>query len=291
MLKLVLPKGSLEQATLGLFEAADLTVRRSSDRHYNGKIEDPRIASVSILRPQEIPKYVEEGLFDLGITGQDWVAETESDVVEVTELHYSKNTPQPMKIVLAVAGDSGIVRPDQLPPDLRVSTEYPTIARRYFERLGIPAKIVLSYGATEAKVPEIVDAIIDNTETGATLRRHGMHIVDTLLESWTVLVANRKTMEDADKRLAAEQIKILLDGAIRARGRVLVKLNIARADLDGILAILPSMKAPTVSELAHGEFFAVETVVEKAKINVLIPELKARGAEDIIELPLSKIVP
>lgn len=291
MLKLVLPKGSLERATFELFEAADLPVRRASDRAYHGTIDDPRVTSVAVLRPQEIPKYVEEGFFDLGITGQDWVAETEADVDEVGVFHYSKSTPRPIRVVLAVSGDAGIEGPDRLPPDLRVSTEYPNLTRRYFERLGLPAKIVLSYGATEAKVPEIVDAIVEITETGSTLRRHGMHIVDTIMESWTVLVANRKTMEDAAKRQAIEQLQILLEGAITARGRVLVKLNVAEAALPSVLDILPSMKAPTVSKLASGDFYAVETVVEKAKINILIPELKERGAEDIIELPLSKIVP
>lgn len=291
MLRLVLPKGSLEKATLELFEAADLPVRRVTDRDYHGTIDDPRVASVAILRPQEIPKYVDDGLFDLGITGQDWVAETESDVVEVGEFHYSKTSPRPIRIVLAVHGESGVQRPEDLPPDLRVSTEYLNITRRYFERLGIPARIALSYGATEAKVPEIVDAIVDNTETGTSLRRHGLRIVDTLMESWTVLVANRKAAEDQAKWQAIQELKILLDGAIAARGKVLVKLNVSEADLDRLLDVLPSMKAPTVSKLAHGSFFAVETVVEKSRINTLIPELKARGAEDIIELPLSKIVP
>ena len=291
MLRLVLPKGSLERSTLDLFEAADLTVRRSSDRSYAGEIDDPRVSEVSILRPQEIPVYVEEGRFDLGITGQDWVAERECDVVEVAELHYSKSTPQPIRLVLAVSADRGIERPDQLPPDLTVSTEYPGIAARYFERLGIPARVVLSYGATEAKVPEIVDAIVEITETGSTLRRHGLRIVDTIMESWTVLVANRKTIEDPDRRRAVDELKILLDGAVRARGRVLVKLNVPEDRLDAVLALLPSMKAPTVSKLAHGAFFAVETVVDKHRINLLIPELKASGASDIIELPLSKIVP
>lgn len=291
MLRIVLPKGSLEKPTLELFEAADLSVRRTSDRDYNGSIDDPRVASVAFLRPQEIPKYVEEGIFDLGISGQDWVAETEADVVEVGEFHYSRSTPRPVSIVLAMAIESGIEEPSQLPPDLRVSTEYPNLTKRYFEKLGLPAKVVLSYGATEAKVPGIVDAIVELTETGSTLRRAGLRIVDTLLQSWTVLVANRKTLEDEAKSVAVSELKLLLDGAIRARGRVLVKLNVSGAQLEAVLGCVPSMKAPTVSKLAHGDFFAVETVVEKNRINTLIPELKALGAEDIIELPLSKIVP
>lgn len=291
MLKIVLPKGSLEQATFSLFADADLSVNRASDRQYHGWIDDPRVAEVSILRPQEIPAYVAEGRFDLGITGQDWVAEREADVEEVTELHYSKNTPRPIRVILAVSGDSGIERPDQLPPNIKVSTEYPNLTKRYFEKLNLPARIELSYGATEAKVPDLVDAIVDNTETGSTLRRHGLRIIDTIMESWTVLIANPATMRDEVKRKAVGELQLLLDGAVRARSRVLVKLNVPNACLDAVVGVLPSMKAPTVSKLANGDFYAVETVVEKSKINLLIPQLKALGAEDIIELPLSKIVP
>ncbi len=291
MLKLVLPKGSLERLTFELFEAADLSVRRESARDYRGVIDDPRVASVAVIRPQEIPRYIEDGHFDLGITGQDWVAETESDVVEVATLPYAKATPRPVRIVLAVAESAGIGSPDDLPPELRVSTEYVGLTQRYFDRRGIPVHIVRSYGSNEAKVPDIVDAIVHNVETGDTLVRNGLKIVDTLMESWTVLIANRKTMEDEGKRKAIEELHILLDGAIRAQGRVLVKLNIPANRLEVVLKVLPSMKAPTVSKLATGEFYAVETVVAKSDINTLIPELKARGAEDIIELPLSKIVP
>ena len=291
MLRLVLPKGSLEEPTFELFEAADLGFQRTSDRDYQGSIADPRISSVAVIRPQEIPRFVEEGHFDLGITGQDWVAETEADVVEIAPLPYAKSTGRPVRLVLAMALDSGVESPDQIPPDLRVSTEYTNLAQRYFERLGIPARIMRSYGSNEAKVPDIVDAIVHNVETGATLRRNGLRVVDVLMESSTVLVANRKTMEDDAKRRAVEEIHILLDGAIRARGRVLVKLNVSKEQLAGVVEISPSMRAPTVSELAGGDAFAVETVVSKAEINTLIPELKARGATDIIELPLSKIVP
>jgi ATP phosphoribosyltransferase len=291
MLRLVLPKGSLEGLTFDLFEAADLGVHRSSDREYQGSIDDPRIASVAVIRPQEIPRYVEEGHFDLGITGQDLVAEAGADVVEVATLPIAKTTPRPVKIVLAMSIDSGVEGPDQIPPDVRVSTEYPELARRYFERLGVPARIMRSYGSNEAKVPDIVDAIVHNVETGSTLRRNGLRVVDVLMESWTVLVANRKTMEDDTKRRAVEEIHILLDGAIRARGRVLVKLNVSKEQLPSVLEIIPAMRSPTVSELAGGEAYAVETVVSKTEINTLIPSLKARGATDIIELPLSKIVP
>ncbi|MDQ3982825.1 MAG: ATP phosphoribosyltransferase, partial [Actinomycetota bacterium] len=230
-------------------------------------------------------------LFDLGVTGEDWVAETGADVVKVTALEYSKQTDRPVKVVLAAPLDSGIHRPEDLPPGSKISTELPNLTRAYFERLGIPVKIFLSYGATEAKVPEIVDAIVDLTETGSTLRRHRMEIVDVLLESRTQLIANRSSYDDDAKRRAIDELTILLRGAIDARGRVLVKLNVGRDRLDAVVAALPAMRAPTVSQLAESGFYAVETVVPKATINLLIPELKSLGAEDIVEIPITKIVP
>ncbi len=276
---------------MDLFEAADLKIVRGSDREYRGAIDDPRIASVAILRPQEIPTYIEEGFFDLGVTGEDWIAETDSKVVAVTALEYSKQTDLPVKIVLAVPREAGITDPGQIKPDSRISTEFPNLTKAYFERLGIPVRIFLSYGATEAKVPEIVDAIVDLTETGSTLRRHGMEIIDVLLESRTQLIAHPAAFEIPEKRQAIEELTILLRGAIDARGRVLVKLNIDAAHLDHIVELLPAMRAPTVSALAEEGFFAVETIVPKKTINVLIPKLKASGAEDIVELPITKIVP
>lgn len=291
MLKLVLPKGSLERATFDLFEAADLKLWRGSERDYHGNIDDPRILSVAILRPQEIPTYVEDGFFDVGVTGEDWVAETGADVVKVTSLEYSKQTDLPVKIVLAVPEAAGITSPEQIKPDSRISTEFPKLTKAYFDELGIPVKVFLSYGATEAKVPDIVDAIVDLTETGSTLRKHGMRIVDVIMESRTQLIANHGTMQDPAKKQAIDELTILLRGAIRARGRVLVKLNVGKDDLDTVIGLLPAMRAPTVSQLAQSDFFAVETIVSKAEINLLIPQLKAAGAEDIIELGVSKIVP
>lgn len=290
MLKLVIPKGSLERATLGLLEDADLRLRRASEREYRGRIDDPRIESVAVLRPQEIPTYVEEGFFDLGITGEDWIAETGADVVSVTALNYSKQTDLPVRVVLAVPRTSGITSPNEIAPGARISTEFPNITAHYFEGLGIPVRVFLSYGATEAKVPEIVDAIVDLTETGSTLRRHGMEIIDVLLESRTQLIANRNAWGDDAKRRAIEDLTILLKGTIDARGRVLVKLNVERSRLDAVVATLPAMRAPTISELAEAGYFAVETVVPKSAINTLIPELKGLGAEDIVELPITKIV-
>jgi ATP phosphoribosyltransferase len=291
VLKLVLPKGSLERATLELFDDADLRVLRASEREYRGSIDDRRIDSVMILRPQEIPTYVEDGFFDIGVTGEDWIAETGADVVRVTALNYSKQTDRPVKVVLAVPHESGITSPEQIKPDSRISTEFPNITKTYFEKLGIPVRIFLSYGATEAKVPEIVDAIVDLTETGSTLRRHGMDVVDVLLESRTQLIANGASYEDPEKRQAIDELTILLRGAVDARGRVLVKLNVDAKNLSKVVELLPAMKAPTVSELAESGFFAVETIVPKATINELIPKLKALGAEDIVEIPVTKIVP
>lgn len=291
MLKLVIPKGSLERATFDLFEAADLKVARGSDREYRGSVDDPRIESVAILRPQEIPMYVEDGFFDIGVTGEDWIAETGSNVVKVTALNYSKQTDRPVKIVLAVPHDAGVTSPEQIKPESRISTEFPNLTKAYFEKLGIPVRVFLSYGATEAKVPEIVDAIVDLTETGSTLRRHGMDIVDVLMESRTQLIANPKAWADPTKRQAIEELTILLQGAVDARGKVLVKLNVDESNLEAVVELLPAMRAPTVSQLAETGFFAVETIVPKSTINTLIPRLKALGAEDILEIPVTKIVP
>jgi ATP phosphoribosyltransferase len=291
MLRLVLPKGSLEKATLELFEAADLRVERSSTVDYKATIDDPRIAEVRILRPQEIPMYVAEGLFDLGITGRDWVQETASDVVTLGELRYSKATSRPIRMVLAVPGDSPVDKVEDLPQGVRVSTEYPGLTRRYFEEHGIDADIRLSYGATEAKVPDIVDCIVEITETGRALRAAGLKVIAEVLVSYTELVANKAAVADPDKRHAMEQIKTLLDGVMEARGNVLVKLNVgAEADLQAVIDLLPSMKSPTVSQLFGAGGFAVESVVAKSTINTLIPALKDAGASDIIELPLAKIV-
>ena len=290
VLKLVLPKGSLEKATLELFAAADLTVNRSSSVDYKASIDDPRIESVRILRPQEIPMYVGEGRFDLGITGRDWIEETSSDVVSLGELQYSKATSRPIRMVVAVAGDSPINRVEDLPAGVRVSTEYPEVTRRFFEAKGIDADIRLSYGATEAKIPDIVDCIVEITETGRALKAAGLKVIDQILQSYTELVANPACYEDPDKQHAMHQVRTLLQGVLEARGKVLVKLNVGSADLDKIIALVPSMKAPTVSKLHGDGGYAVETVVAKREINILIPALKDAGASDIIELPLSKIV-
>jgi ATP phosphoribosyltransferase len=290
VLKLVLPKGSLERATLDLFEAADLAVNRSSSVEYKATIADPRIDEVRILRPQEIPGYVADGLFDLGIAGRDWVEETESDVVVLGELQYSKATANPFRIVVAVPEDSEWDKIEDLPDGVRVSTEYPSLTRRFFADRGVRADVRLSYGATEAKVPDIVDCVVDGTETGRALRAADLKIIGEVMPSFTALIANRAAHDDPAKRQAMAQLKVLLDGVLEARGKVLVKLNVGAGDLDRVIDLVPSMKAPTVSELFGQGGFAVETVVAKSEINTLIPALKDAGASDIIELPLSKIV-
>jgi ATP phosphoribosyltransferase len=293
MLRLVLPKGSLERATLDLFASADLAVNRSSEVEYRATIADPRVSEVRILRPQEIPVYVADGLFDLGITGRDWVVERGSDVVSLGELSYSKATSQPIRVVLAVGERSPITSLADLanhPAPLRVSTEYPELTRRALREIGVAAEVSLSYGATEAKVPEIADCVVEITETGRALRAAGLRIVETLLVSRTELIANPAAAADPDKRHAMEQILTLLQGTLEAREKVLVKLNVPGDQLQSVIDALPSLRAPTVSELSGDGGYAVETVVPKADINTLIPALKDRGATDILELALSKIV-
>jgi ATP phosphoribosyltransferase len=290
VLRLVLPKGSLERATFELFESADLAPVRTSSVDYKAVVADPRIGEVRVLRPQEIPSYVAEGVFDLGITGRDWIEETGADVVSLGELHYSKATSDPVRIVVAVAADSPFDKVEDLPQGLRVSTEYPQLTQRFFAGRGIDADVRLSYGASEAKVPDIADCIVDITETGRALRAAGLRIIDTILTSYTEVVANPASHADAAKRHAMQQIMTLLLGALEARGKVLVKLNVAEADLDAVIALVPSLKAPTVSKLFGDGGYAVETVVPKTAINTLIPALKDAGASDILELPLSKIV-
>ena len=290
MLRLVLPKGSLEKATLDLFEAADLHVQRSSAVDYKATIDDPRVVDVRILRPQEIPTYVSEGLFDVGLTGRDWVEETASDVVSLGELRYSKATGLPIRVVLAVGGDSPYQSVTDLPQGVRVSSEYPGLTARYFAQHGVDADVRLSYGASEAKIPDIADCIVDITETGRALRAAGLRILDTMLTSYTEVVANPTSYADDAKRHAMQQLMTLLQGSIAARTKVLVKINVPEDRFDAVLAVLPFAKSPTVSSLSGGGF-AVESVVDKSLINTVIPALKDAGATDILELAISKIVP
>jgi ATP phosphoribosyltransferase len=289
VLKIVLPKGSLEKATLDLFEAADLSVVRSSSVDYKASIDDPRVAEVRILRPQEIATYVQEGLFDIGITGRDWIEETASEVVSLGELRYSKATAQPVRVVVAVADSSSAQSAKDLKDGVRVTTEYPEMTRRYFANLGIKADIRLSYGASEAKIPDIADCVVDITETGRALRAAGLRIIDTMLTSYTELIANKESFADSVKRHAMEQIMTLLTGTLEARDKVLLKLNVSENAMEKVLALLPAAKSPTVSRLASGDY-AIESVVTKRGINTLIPDLIDAGASDLLEIPVSKII-
>lgn len=290
MLRLALPKGSLEKQTFELFSDADLQISRDSTVNYKASIDDPRISEVRILRPQEIPRYVADGLFDLGIAGRDWIEETGSDVVSLGQLLYSKVSARPVRIVLCVQNDSPVQSVRDLPNGVRVATEYVGLTQRYLAAQGVDAQVQFSHGATEAKVPDIVDAVVELTETGSALRAAGLRIVEELLVSHTELFANKEAYEDPKKAHAMDQLLTLLQGALEARGKVLVKLNVAAEQLDAVIAKLPSMKSPTVSKLFGDDAYAVETVVPKNVINTLIPELKDQGATDIIELPLSKII-
>ena len=295
MLKLVLPTGSLEQSTLELFNIANLMVIRNEERSYKAKINDSRIEEVVLLRPQEIAQYVDQGLYDLGITGLDWILESQAtNIIEIANLTYSKQTNQPVKIVLAVAKESGIKALDQINPGAKISTEYVNLAREYFAKLNIPVNIEFSFGATEAKVPKIADAVIELIETGSTLRANSLLIIDELLESSTKLIANKQAYKDSTKREVIEDIKTLLLGVLLARDKVLIKLNVSETNFDRVIALLPALRAPTISQLfsanTDNNYWAVETVAEKQTINLLIPKLKQAGAEDILELPINKII-
>lgn len=289
VLRLVLPKGSLERATFELFEAADLSVLRSSSVDYKATIDDPRIDEVRILRPQEIAGYVAEGLFDIGITGRDWVDETGALVESLGELQYSKATSRPVQVVVAVAGDSDVRRVEDLPDGVRVTSEYPEMTKRFFEARGVRADVRLSYGASEAKIPDIADCVVDITETGRALRAAGLRVIATILTSYTEVVANPESFADPEKRRAMDDIMTLLNGALEARGKVLLKVNVTAEHRDAVLEVLPSAKSPTVNQLANGDY-AIETVVEKNGINLLIPALREAGATDLLEIPISKIV-
>jgi ATP phosphoribosyltransferase len=290
MITIALPKGSLEAQTLQLFREADLEVRRT-DRDYNPRIDDPRIGKVKILRPQEIPTYVERGYFDMGISGLDWVRETGSEVIEVANLSYSKTGEGNVRIIVAVHRDEPIETVSQIRPDSRVTTEYPELTKKFFSSLGIPVQLFHSFGASEAKVPDLMDVVVDLTETGTTLRRNGLKIIGQIIESYTVIIANKAAWDDPQKRREIDEIKTLLSGVIDARHKVLLTMNVPTRSMERIVAALPAMKKPTVSRLHGIDYYSIQTVVQKSAVNQLIPQLKACGAEDILEIPISKIVP
>ena len=282
-----LPKGSLQESTFALFKRAGFTVTCSS-RSYFPSIDDAEI-TCRLLRPQEMSRYVELGLLDAGICGYDWVYENGSDVQEVCELSYSKATSNPVRWVLAVPNDSKIKTVKDL-NGKRISTEAVGLTKRYLRKNGVKADVEFSWGATEVKAPELVDAIVDLTETGSSLRANNLRIVDTILTSTTRLIANKKAWANKAKRAKIEQLKMLLVAALEAQKRVLVKLNAPAKKLEKIVAALPALHAPTVNKLNDADWFAVESVVEERQVRDLIPVLSAAGATGIIELPLNKVI-
>ena len=290
MITIALPKGSLEAQTLQLFREADLEVKRT-DRDYNPRIDDARIGKVKILRPQEIPTFVDKGYFDIGISGLDWVWETGSDVVEVAKLSYSKTGEGNVRIVVAVHRDELIDSVDQIRPGSRVTTEYPELTKKFFSSLNIPVQLFHSFGASEAKVPDLMDVVVDLTETGTTLRRNGLKIIGQIMESYTVIIANKTSWAEPQKHKEIEEIRTLLSGVIEARHKVLLTMNVPSQSMERIVAALPAMKKPTVSRLHGIDFYSIQTVVPKSTVNYLIPKLKESGAEDILEIPITKIIP
>ncbi|MCX6693832.1 MAG: ATP phosphoribosyltransferase [Methanomicrobiales archaeon] len=289
MIDLALPKGSLEEQTLNLFREADLEVKRT-DRDYSPRIRDHRIGKVKILRPQEIPGYVARGYFDVGISGLDWVEETAADVEVVAKLNYSKTGEGNVKIVIAVAQDETITRVEEIRKNSRVTTEYPALTRKFFADLAIPVQLFPSYGASEAKVPDLMDVVVDLTETGTTLRRNGLKIIGEIMESSTVIVANHASMANIEKRRVIYEVVTLLLGVVEARRQALLTMNVPAERIEEVIAVLPALKKPTVGRLHGIDFFSVQTVVDKAAVNTLIPLLKGAGAEDILEIPIAKIV-
>ena len=289
MIDIAIPKGSLQNQTLQLFEQAGLEVKRT-EREYNARIEDPRIGKVKILRPQEIPGYVAKGYFDLGISGTDWIMESGAVVAHVADLNYGKQGPGMVKLVVAVPEGQDIKSARDIPPGSRISTEYPQLTQAFFLNLGIAVDIQFSFGATEAKVPELTDVVVDLTETGSTLKKNGLKIIDVMLESTSELIANKKSWAEPQKHEDIVAVQTLLSAVIKARGKVLLKMNVPEDSMSSVMTMLPSMKNPTISKLYNTSYYAVETVVDRSAVNLLIPLLKKSGAEDILELAISKIV-
>ena len=286
-LKLGIPKGSLQEATLELFSRAGWKIAIGS-RSYVPTVDDPEIECL-LVRAQEMSRYVETGALDAGITGHDWVVETGSDVEELAELVYAKQRLSRVKWVLAVHEDSAIRQPRDLRGKV-IATEIVRITGQYLKRHGVTARVDFSWGATEVKVPQLADAIVEVTETGSSLRANRLRIVDTVLESATVFIMNRAAAADAWKKGKAESLILMLQGAIAAASKVGLILNVRREDLDRVVAILPALKKPTISMLSDPDWVAVNTIVEESIVRQILPKLKAANAQGIVEYPLNKIV-
>lgn len=287
-IRIGIPKGSLQEATFTLFRKAGFEFRMSSGRSYHPTVDDPEIDPL-LIRPQEIPRYVEQGILDIGLTGKDWIEDNGSDVVEIAEFLYSKATFNPIRIVLAAPNDSTITQASDL-AGKRIATEYVRLTERYLARHEVRAHVEFSWGACEVKVPELADAIVVNTETGSSLRAHNLKIVDTLLTSTTRLIANQSAWDDPWKRAKTENIAMLLRGALNAEQLVGLKMNVSKRDLDTVTNLLPALKQPTISPLADAEWVALEIIVEDRLVRDLLPNLKRAGAEGIVEYPLNKVV-
>jgi len=286
-LKLGIPKGSLQDATIDLFARAGWRITLSS-RSYVPSIDDPEIECL-MVRAQEMARYVETGALDAGITGHDWVVETEANVDELAELVYAKQRLARVRWVLAVPEDSGIRQPSDLSGKI-IATEVVKTTEKYLARHGVKARVEFSWGATEVKVPRLADAIVEVTETGASLRANRLRIVDTVLESATVFIMNREAAANSWKREKAENLILMLQGAIDATNKVGLMLNVRREHLDAVLAVLPALKNPTISTLSDPEWVAVNTIIEEAVVRQILPKLKAAKAQGIVEYPLNKIV-
>lgn len=285
-LRLGLPAGSLQKATIDLFGKAGIHIRESS-RSYFPKVQDDQLELIS-LRAQEMSRYVEDGVLDAGITGFDWIKENESDVREICELAYSKATSRPTKWVLAVPNESDINKPEDLNGGI-IATELVNTTRNYFKDKGIDVKIEFSWGATEVKA-RLVNGIVELTETGSSLRANNLKVIDTLITSTTRFIANKQAWEDDFKREKIENIKILLKAAINAQNKVGMKLNVSRKNLDKILKLLPAEKSPTISDLADSDYVAIEVILEESVETSLVPELKRAGGSGIITYPLNKVL-
>ncbi len=288
ILRIGLPKGSLQDPTLDLFKRAGFNIVVSS-RSYRPTVDDDEL-ELRLLRAQEIGRYVDHGFLDCGITGRDWIVENKADVEVITDLRYSKATSRPTRWVLVVPDDS----PVQTVKDLqgkRIATEAVEMTRLYLAKHGVEAEVEFSWGATEVKVPELVDAIVDITETGSSLRANKLRIVDTLMESFPQFVASRPAAADAWKRRKMDTLVMLLKGALEARDKVGLKMNVPEKELQAVVACLPSLRLPTISKLANPDWVAVETVIDEAVVREIIPQLKSLGAEGIVEYPLNKVVP
>lgn len=286
-LKLGIPKGSLENATVDLFKRAGFNITTSS-RSYFPAIDDPEIECM-LIRAQEMARYVEDGVLDAGLTGRDWVEENDSSVVTVADLIYAKQSFGKVRWVLAVPEASSFHSVTDLQGKV-IATELVGATRRYLQRNGVTAKVEFSWGATEVKPPVLADAIVEVTETGSSLRANKLRIIETVLESNTQLVANTASWEDSWKRRKLEDMKMLLEGAINALGKVGLMLNVQKERLEAVLGVLPALKNPTVSPLSSGDWFAVNTILDESTVRDIIPRLKEAGAQGIVEYPLNKIV-